>query len=574
LSKGSQSSRHKRILASLIVTLIVVTILLFPAPVRAITITVEGLKGQEITQGETFTFTINMKIESGERVPINKLRITVEGPTSFTYLFSPMGGEQYFLRLETPQSIIDGTAYGYGYGYGYGRFYGYGYGYFPATPPYGYGYGYYPTGYGYGYGYGYGFYGPQTLRWTAVLIHTENLPIGEYKLRVEIQSDGAWWGGIPTEVTFTITAPPVNAPPVADAGPDQWVYVNHMISFDGSASYDPDGFIVSYEWNFGDGKTGVGMIVEHNYTQSGVYVVTLTVRDNDGATDTDVAAVTVESLPLPPEKEVVVVVPEGQTGYVVDASEEANVTITLNSTASTTVTVVKYPDNPHPEAPPPVDNIPKYVDFVISNPEAVTWPIYVEISYTDAEVAGLDESSLGMYYWNEAEGGWRRCSNTGVDTVRNVVWAWMTKEEAVGVKITVGGLALPDLKPTSIEIIPSEPVAGEEVEVDVTIENIGTADAGQFDVTFEVDNVAIQTLSVEGLAVNGTVTLTFTWTPSEPGVYSLTAIVDAEGVVDEVNEDNNILTETVKVGPLVDLTVQFINLPERFIAGEEVLVEL
>ena len=55
------------------------------------------------------------------------------------------------------------------------------------------------------------------------------------------------------------------------------------ISFDASESYDPDGTIELYEWNFGDGYIGSGQIVLHTYDEEGEYEVTLKVTDDDGA---------------------------------------------------------------------------------------------------------------------------------------------------------------------------------------------------------------------------------------------------------------------------------------------------
>jgi hypothetical protein len=57
-------------------------------------------------------------------------------------------------------------------------------------------------------------------------------------------------------------------------------------SVDASGSSDPDGSIVSYEWSFGDGATGSGVTTSHSYASGGARTVTLTVTDNDGATDT------------------------------------------------------------------------------------------------------------------------------------------------------------------------------------------------------------------------------------------------------------------------------------------------
>lgn len=65
------------------------------------------------------------------------------------------------------------------------------------------------------------------------------------------------------------------------------------VHFDASSSLD-DGQIVSYAWTFGDGKTGTGVQVNHEYKVSGVYNVILTVTDDRGLTaSTDPVAVNV-----------------------------------------------------------------------------------------------------------------------------------------------------------------------------------------------------------------------------------------------------------------------------------------
>jgi PKD repeat protein len=52
--------------------------------------------------------------------------------------------------------------------------------------------------------------------------------------------------------------------------------------------------IVSYEWNFGDGTTGRGLIANHAYNQEGTYNVTLTITDEGGSNDTATIPLTVE----------------------------------------------------------------------------------------------------------------------------------------------------------------------------------------------------------------------------------------------------------------------------------------
>jgi hypothetical protein len=55
-------------------------------------------------------------------------------------------------------------------------------------------------------------------------------------------------------------------------------------NFDASCSFDTDGSIVSYSWNFGDGSGDVGPFVSHVFEAPGTFHVTLTVTDNNGLT--------------------------------------------------------------------------------------------------------------------------------------------------------------------------------------------------------------------------------------------------------------------------------------------------
>ena len=66
------------------------------------------------------------------------------------------------------------------------------------------------------------------------------------------------------------------------------------VTFDAGNSSDEDGIVDSFEWEFGDGGSGGGRVVEHSYASPGEYTITLTVTDNDGATDTTTSTVTVE----------------------------------------------------------------------------------------------------------------------------------------------------------------------------------------------------------------------------------------------------------------------------------------
>jgi len=61
--------------------------------------------------------------------------------------------------------------------------------------------------------------------------------------------------------------------------------VKQDITFDAAMSADPDGSVVQYAWDFGDGGKTEGVEAIHHYSLPGEYTVTLTVTDNEGATD-------------------------------------------------------------------------------------------------------------------------------------------------------------------------------------------------------------------------------------------------------------------------------------------------
>jgi PKD repeat protein len=131
-----------------------------------------------------------------------------------------------------------------------------------------------------------------------------------------------------------------------------------LVSFDGRGSSDPDGTISTFAWNFGDGTTGTGPTMNHTYTTTGVFVATLTVTDNSGATAWATREILVN--PAPPT--------------VVNAPSN------LSGSVSGTTIVLTWNDNSNNE-----DGF--YVERAIKGPN-----VFARVGQTGAGVATFSES--------------------------------------------------------------------------------------------------------------------------------------------------------------------------------------
>jgi PKD repeat protein len=69
--------------------------------------------------------------------------------------------------------------------------------------------------------------------------------------------------------------------------------VGETITFDATASVDPDGTIVKYVWDFGDENTGTGQRFNHTYTIARDYTVKLKVVDDHGISSSNTTTLTV-----------------------------------------------------------------------------------------------------------------------------------------------------------------------------------------------------------------------------------------------------------------------------------------
>jgi hypothetical protein len=113
-------------------------------------------------------------------------------------------------------------------------------------------------------------------------------------------TDGeAFWNELPAHVI--VCSPSDITFPVADAGPNQTVYKNVLVTFDGSGSTD-NVAITSYTWTFMDvtKQTLTGINPNYSFTNTGVYIVTLNVTDVAGNWHTNNVTITVLEDVSPP----------------------------------------------------------------------------------------------------------------------------------------------------------------------------------------------------------------------------------------------------------------------------------
>jgi subtilisin family serine protease len=179
------------------------------------------------------------------------------------------------------------------------------------------------------------------------------------------------WGDTPPP-----PPPPENEPPTA-----AFTYtVDELTVAFTDQSSDPDGWIVSWAWTFGDGNASTAQNPTHTYGTDGTYSVTLTVTDNEGATGTTTqnvqVAAEVDPPPPPPGDEIVL----SAVGYKIRGRQHAD----LSWTGATSTQMYVYRDG----------------NLIATVPNTG--------AYTDA----IGAVGGGSYVYQVCEVGTSACSNT------------------------------------------------------------------------------------------------------------------------------------------------------------------
>jgi large repetitive protein len=118
---------------------------------------------------------------------------------------------------------------------------------------------------------------------------TPVLPAGAYTVQIRGVDQHGLITTTPATRHVTVSIPAGNKPPVADFGAS---CVQNVCTFDGRTSTDENAPTLTYTWDFGNG-TGSGPVPTRTYTSAKTYPVTLTVKDEWGATATQTKTVTI-----------------------------------------------------------------------------------------------------------------------------------------------------------------------------------------------------------------------------------------------------------------------------------------
>ena len=282
----------------------------------------------------------------------------------------------------------------------------------------------------------------------------------------------------------------VKTPPIANfTSSPTTLPTGENVTFNATDSYDPDGQIVSYFWDFGDGNNSTGNITTHAYADNGTYAVTLTITDNDGLKDTAQDTISIQNRPpIAQFTESATTVRTGETIYF-NASDSYD----------------------------PDGHIINYLwNFGDGNITFVTSPT---VTHT--------YKAFGNYsvILNVTDNDNFHDSSTLTLQVHNV-----------------------DVAIVDVIVLATEVYAGQTVNISVVVRNEGTANE-TFNVTLYYDSTAIGTQTVTDLEPGTETTLKFSWDTTDvaPDVsYSIKA--EASGVAGETDTaDNTYVHGTLEV---------------------------
>ncbi|UCF08036.1 MAG: PKD domain-containing protein [Thermoplasmata archaeon] len=235
------------------------------------------------------------------------------------------------------------------------------------------------------------------------------------------------YDGLVARICYAYPAQPDNLPPIAEAGEDQSLYEGEEVHFDGSTSQDPDGTIVSYEWDF-DIRDGLwwdtaappdatGVQATHIYGDNGNFTVTLRVTDDQNLSATDTCNITV--LNVDPNATIESAVMDVEIGLRVAGRKYNDVGMTLFEEGNpiTYLSIERMPGSPNDQ----MAWIPMTLDMTRTHSASVTFtpedppniganPVWIYLKFENGSVEELHHTfnvqqsmERDSEHWNHVE---------------------------------------------------------------------------------------------------------------------------------------------------------------------------
>ncbi len=124
-----------------------------------------------------------------------------------------------------------------------------------------------------------------------------------------------------------------------------------------------------------------------------------------------------------------------------------------------------------------------------------------------------------------------------------------------GFNLTSGTTAIPDI---AVEVeMPEYMYPDYPDEIYVTVKNTGIKDVGLFNLSFDVNEALVDTITINSLPAGEKMAVHFTWTPADTGNYAVSITADPEDQLNESNRDNNKITMNVNVTPVSIIHVPY-----------------
>jgi len=328
-------------------------------------------------------------------------------------------------------------------------------------------------------------------------------------------------------IDFTVKGASIEQAGTPIANFDYWPsvgVVNRAVWFNATLSYDVDGYIVQYKWNFGDGNvtSTEKPIISHNYTTAGEFTVSLVVVDNDTISSKPVYR-TVRVCEVRELEVANIIIPTNYTAY--DTHVTISVTVENNGDVEENCTLSIYYNSS-------AISTSQWV-LIESRELSIGAKSYI-IEDFEWHITGIPKNET--YYYILA-------NITRVPYELNETNNQLISSKGIFVtEKTIHDLSLISLtfKPYYGENVFSAPaILGENVYVEALVKNEGTVPEQSFNLTFYINGTEKATLPIsEEVRPQGIISASWSWIDIESiGRYNVTVVLVLVG---DNDTDNNV----------------------------------